>query len=358
MDNWVFKLESWFNKSQRTMPWRTHSSPYYTWISEIMLQQTQVVTVIPYFERFITLFPTLEDLAKANQDSVLKAWEGLGYYSRARNLHKAAKVICESFNGIIPNDYTEIQKIPGIGPYTGAAIVSIAYEIPVSVVDGNVLRVFSRFWGIYDDIRLPKVRDVLFKKLNAYVGQIKPSVFNQAIMELGALICTPKKPKCTDCALGDDCFANKFLKQTDLPVKSKSKPVPTYNIVVGLIYFNNKLLIAKRKEEKMLGGLWEFPGGKINDNESEKQALIREVQEEVNLDITITQKLGTIKHAYSHFKINLHAYICSSITKEAVAISASKLEWINENKLDNYAFPTANKKLFKLLKKHSLFNSK
>lgn len=355
MAKWVFKLENWFNQSQRTMPWRTQCSPYYTWISEIMLQQTQVVTVIPYFERFIKLFPNVQALARADQDVVLKAWEGLGYYSRARNLHKAAKVICNDYNGIIPDNYEEIQNIPGIGPYTGAAIVSIAYEVPISVVDGNVLRVFCRFWGIYDDIRLPKVRDVLFEKLNAYVGKIKPSVFNQAIMELGALICTPKNPTCSKCALGDDCFAKNSSKQDSLPFKSKSKPVPTYNIVVGLIYFNNKLLIAKRKDDQMLGGLWEFPGGKINENETEKQALIREIKEEVNLDISINQKLGTIKHAYSHFKINLHAYICTSTTQNAVALSASKLKWINENDLENYAFPTANKKLFKLLKKQPLF---
>ena len=357
METWVLKLKDWFIEYSRPMPWRDNPNAYNTWISEIMLQQTQVATVIPYFERFIKKFPNVRALAESEIDPILKQWEGLGYYSRARNLHKAAKVICDNYKEIIPNDYSEIQKIPGIGPYTGAAIISIAYSTPVSVVDGNVLRVFTRFWGIYEDIKLPKIRDILFHKLNAYVKLIEPPIFNQAIMEIGALICTPKEPKCTQCPLQNDCFAKQTKNQDQLPVKSKSKPVPTHTIVVGIIKHKNKYLIAKRKEDQMLGGLWEFPGGKVKSKETLENALLREIKEEVNLDVTIEQKLGTIKHAYSHFKIVLHAFICSSTTNKAKANTSDKVEWINLDQLNDFAFPTANKKLFKLINKSPLFIS-
>ena len=186
-----------------------------------MLQQTQVDTVIPYFNRFVARFPTVEDLAKADLQDVLKLWEGLGYYSRARNLHKAAQ-----FD--LPADYDELQKLPGIGPYCAAAIASIAFGQPVPVVDGNVLRVFARFWGIFDDIRKTKVRNVLFEKLKPFIAEENPSDFNQAIMEIGALICKPKSPKCAECPLNTDCFAHNANQTDKLPFKSASKPVPHY----------------------------------------------------------------------------------------------------------------------------------
>ena len=348
---WVEHLLQWFEINQRYMPWREQPSPYHTWISEIMLQQTQVATVIPYFQRFIASFPSITALAQADQDSVLKHWEGLGYYSRARNLHKAAKVLVSEYQAQLPKDFETLQKLPGIGFYTGAAISSIAFEQPVPVVDGNVLRVFTRFWGIYDDIRNNRVKTMLFHKLSSYVNEGLPSQFNQAIMELGALICQPQNPQCGYCPLKQDCFAYEHKKQTELPVKSPAKKVPIMDVVVALIIQDKKFLIAKRKEEKMLGGLWELPGGKIEIDETPESALIREINEELGVKISLKFPIGLLRHAYSHFKIKLNTYVCEISAGTPKALSGSELAWVTWEDLADYAFPKATLKVFDLIKK-------
>ncbi|RAP35860.1 A/G-specific adenine glycosylase [Candidatus Marinamargulisbacteria bacterium SCGC AAA071-K20] len=325
------------------MPWRDNPSPYFTLVSEIMLQQTQVATVIPYFNRFIEKFPTVYDLADADEQVVLKAWEGLGYYSRARNLQKAAKMVVQDFNGKLPSTYDDLQKLPGIGPYCAAAITSIAFGNAVPVVDGNVLRVFTRFWGVFDDIRNTKVRDVFFNKLKPYVAEDNPSDFNQAIMECGALICKPKSPLCEQCPLSKDCFAFNSKKTEDLPVKSKLKPVPHYNIAVAVIQKDGKILIGKRDEKQMLGGLWEFPGGKQESKESLEETCLREVKEETGLQIEILNPLTSVKHAYSHFKITLHPFLCDYVSGKEIPKSATELKWVSLNDLSKYPFPKANK---------------
>lgn len=342
---WPTQLSTWFKKNQRPMPWRDRPSPYNTWVSEIMLQQTQVITVIPYFNRFIQKFPTINDLATAKQQDVLLLWEGLGYYSRARNLHKAANLIVSDYNSTLPESYEDLQKIPGIGPYVAAAITSIAFSNPVPVVDGNVLRVFTRFWGIPEDIRDPKVRNKLFEKLTPIIKTQNPPDFNQAIMELGALLCTPKSPKCSECPISNDCYAKKNNKTAQLPYKSKKAPVPHHNIVVGIIWKDDKFLIGKRKQNAMLGGLWEFPGGKQKENETQEEALRREITEETTLKVDIHHKITTIKHAYTHFKITLHAYHCTHASGTEKPLATDALKWITSKDLPHYPFPTANKKL-------------
>lgn len=344
-NNWVIALTNWFALNQRTMPWRSQPEPYRVWISEIMLQQTQVDTVIPYFERFLARFPTVFDLANANLQEVLKLWEGLGYYSRARNLHKAAKLVANDFNGTLQSGYDDLQNIPGIGPYVAAAITSIAFGNPVPVVDGNVLRVFTRFWGISDDIRQPKVRSDLFERLTPYVQMADPSDFNQAIMELGALVCSPKSPKCHECPISSDCVAFATGRTSELPVKSKKPPTPHYTIAVGVIWKDGKILIGRRKETQMLGGLWEFPGGKCRDDEPLEHAVVREIKEETGLDVTVSGSYCTVKHAYTHFKITLTAYLCDYASGTACPKSADELRWISLDQIDAYPFPTANKKV-------------
>jgi A/G-specific adenine glycosylase len=324
------------------MPWRSNPIPYYVWISEMMLQQTQVDTVIPYFKRFITTFPDVFSLASADQEKVLKCWEGLGYYSRARNLHKAAKAIVETRGSQIPSTFEDLQTLPGIGPYCAAAIASIAFEEPVPVVDGNVLRVFTRFWGIFEDIKQPKVRLLLFEKLKPYIQTCKPSDFNQAIMELGALICKPKSPTCLICPLQSECLAYQTQAVHLLPVKSKADPVPHYTIAVGVIWKDGDILIGKRKTEQMLGGLWEFPGGKQQENETLEDTVKREVYEETSLDIRVLNKLTVVKHAYSHFKITLHAYTCAYISGTPTPNSTDELRWVKPDTLLNLPFPKAN----------------
>jgi A/G-specific adenine glycosylase len=342
---WVIQLTDWYTQNKREMPWRTAPSPYKTWISEMMLQQTQVATVIPYFNRFISRFPTVEKLATADLQEVLKLWEGLGYYSRARNLHKAAKILLDSYSSVLPLDYIELQKLPGIGPYSAAAITSIAYETAIPVVDGNVLRVFCRFWGIFDDIRKPAVRNMLFDKLSAYITKSTPSIFNQAIMELGALVCTPSSPKCTTCPITDSCFAFQQNKQKELPFKSTLPKVPHYNIAVAVIWKNGKVLIGKRKETQMLGGLWEFPGGKQNEEESLEDTVIREVKEETDLTVSVEHLYSQVNHAYSHFKITLHGYKCSYVSGKEKAKTTDEIVWVSLKEFEKYPFPKANKKL-------------
>lgn len=348
------------------MPWRDDPSPYKTWVSEIMLQQTQVATVIPYFNRFIRTFPSIQALADADMDALLKQWEGLGYYSRARNLKKTAKLVCEDFGGKLPENYNDLQCLPGIGPYCAAAITSIAFGHPVPVVDGNVLRVFSRFWGIFDDIRLKTVRDTLFLKLERYIQDANPADFNQAMMECGALICTPKSPSCQDCPLHRHCFAYQFQKTEQLPFKSKLAPAPHHTIGIGIIFHQNKIFISKRREEQMLGGLWEFPGGKKEKKESIRETVRREIKEETQLDVVVETKLCEVKHAYSHFKITLHAYFCTlldrekkllPLTTESLKVEAEEYRWVELEKLENFAFPTANKKVIHALKKKALMPS-
>lgn len=347
--SWETALTRWYTQNKREMPWRGCENPYFIWVSEIMLQQTQVDTVTPYFNRFISQFPTIESLAESKQEPVLKAWEGLGYYSRARNLHKAAQIVCTEHNGKMPSTYEGLQELPGLGPYCAAAVASIAFGHPIPVVDGNVLRVFARFWGIEDDIRQGKVRDALFKRLIPSIEGQNPSDFNQAMMELGALICKPKNPKCKECPLSDQCYAYKNNQTETLPYKSKSAKVPHHTIVVGVISKDGKVLIGKRRQDQMLGGLWEFPGGKCEPQEKLEDALQREILEETKLKVTIRECFCTVNHAYTHFKITMHAFWCDYKGGDPIPLSAEVLEWVPLSELHKRPFPKANHKMLEFL---------
>lgn len=349
MSAWVDRLLDWFGQHQREMPWRSQPEPYFVWVSEMMLQQTQVDTVIGYFNRFIQRFPTVEDLAQAELQDVLKLWEGLGYYSRARNLHKAAQKVVDQFSGNLPSDYATLQTLPGLGPYCAAAITSIAFGNPVPVVDGNVLRVFSRFWAIEEDILLPKVRKQIFEALIPFIAQTDPSQFNQGIMELGALVCKPTVPLCDQCPLQPDCKAYRENKVRLLPIKAKKAPVPHYTIAVGVIWKEGHILVAKRKETQMLGGLWEFPGGKNKPGETLEQTVSREIEEETGLKVNVGKLYTKVNHAYTHFKITLYAFRCDYVAGVASPHTSDELRWILPETLHHLPFPTANKKIIGLI---------
>lgn len=342
---WSTKLTDWFRVNQRQMPWRDAPLPYFIWVSEMMLQQTQVDTVIPYFHRFVERFPTVVELASADQQEVLKLWEGLGYYSRARNFHKAAQLLVSDYNGELPTSYEELQKLPGIGPYCGAAIASIAFQKPIPVVDGNVLRVFARFWGIEEDIRQTKVRLEIFNRLMPFIEQEKPADFNQGIMELGALICKPQKPLCETCPISSVCYAFKNNRVLDFPFKSKSAKVSHYEIGVGVIWRGDQLLIARRKVDQMLGGLWEFPGGKRQADETLEATTYREVLEETGLDVKVGAPYPVVKHAYTHFKITMTAFHCTYISGEPVPNASDELKWVSVSELAVFPFPKATLKV-------------
>lgn len=337
---------NWYREHKRPMPWRETKDPYKIWISEIMLQQTRVDQAWPYFERFIGEFPTVFDLAKADQQKVLKAWEGLGYYSRARNLHKAAKSIVTDYDGKLPEDYDEIIKLKGIGPYTAAAITSIAFGKPNAVVDGNVIRVITRYFGIGDDIRSTRTIKQVQAHVNDLISDEHPADFNQGLMEIGSTICTPAKPNCLNCPISDGCIASKTARTDSIPFKSPAKKKPHKHIGVGIIQRNDdKVLIALRPENAMLGGLWEFPGGKQEEGESISKTVERELNEELGVEVYAFKEFMKLKHVYSHFSITLHAYLCKLISGEPKPKSSQEIRWVDINELEQFPFPKANKSL-------------
>ena len=315
-----------------------------------MLQQTQVATVIDYYNRFMKRFPTVEKLARARQDTVLKLWEGLGYYSRGRNLHKAAKLIASNYSGQLPDTIEELQDIPGIGRYTAGAIASIAFNKPAPILDGNVIRLLCRVFRIKDNPKDAATQKKLWDMADTLVHTKRPGDFNEAMMELGATVCTPQNPLCQSCPLRKNCTAFEHNEQEALPLKQKQRKLPHYTIVVGVVFSNGKVLIDKRRQNALLGGLWEFPGGKKKTSESFKAAVAREVKEETGIEIEVGKRLCIIKHTYSHFKITLHAYLCEYKSGIAKTLGCDAVKWIPPENLTQHAFPAANVKIIAALK--------
>ncbi len=339
----------WFTKHARDLPWRRSRDPYPVWLSEIMLQQTRVETAIPYFERFMTEFPTIESLAQAKEDRVLKLWEGLGYYSRARNLHLAAKVIVKEYGGQFPKASRELSAIPGIGRYTAGAIASIAFGEQTPVLDGNVKRVFSRLFRIEECIDEGPVIQQLWELAELLVPRERPGDFNQALMELGARICIPRNPDCPQCPVKAVCKAFAQDVQKTLPIRRQRKAVPHHHIVAAAIRKNGRYLLGKRPPKSMLGGLWEFPGGKVENGETHEDALKRELQEELEIDIEVGDNVISVNHAYSHFSITLHVYRCEHIAGKPQKHYHTELKWVPRSQFERYAMPAADLKFLHLL---------
>ncbi|HEX7503436.1 MAG TPA: A/G-specific adenine glycosylase, partial [Acidobacteriota bacterium] len=308
----VRRLERWFAGNRRDLPWRRRHDLYGIWVSEVMLQQTRVETVVPYYRDFLRRFPALERLAAAPLQDVLKAWEGLGYYSRARNLWRAARLVVENFHGRIPADHDRFIELPGVGDYIAAAVMSIGCDLVIPVVDGNVLRVVSRWQGIGDDIRLAATKAKVRSFLRTIIPAAAPGRFNEALMELGALVCLANDPLCGQCPLRQGCFALRLCRTDSLPVKSKKRPVPAYRVALAVIVRRGRIFIQQRPEEGHLGGLWEFPGGKCRAGEKAEAAVVRECREELGIEVEVLAKLAEVGHAYSHFKVRLHVFICRS----------------------------------------------
>lgn len=303
-------LITWYLKEKRDLPWRRTSNPYHIWVSEVMLQQTRVDTVIPYYERFIGKFPTLADLADAKEDDVLKMWEGLGYYSRARNLQSGVKEVVEEYGSRIPENRKDISKLKGVGPYTAGAVLSIAFGVPEHAVDGNVMRVLSRILLIEEDIAIPKTRKLFEEVVMALIDKEDPSSFNQGLMELGATICTPR-PKCLLCPVRDFCTAFHEGKQEELPVKSKkvkTKTVPILSIAIRNI--DGKWLMRQRPSKGLLANMWEFP---MVENTSGSIEEI--VKAELGLDVRSIAPLVDFRHVFSHLTWEVKSYL--AVTEDA-----------------------------------------
>jgi A/G-specific adenine glycosylase len=337
-------LIDWFQKEQRQLPWREDKDPYKIWISEIMLQQTKVDTVIPYFHRFLEKFPTLESLAQANEQDVLKAWEGLGYYSRARNLQEAVKEVVERYSSKVPDNKRDLSELKGVGPYTTGAILSIAYNQPEPAVDGNVMRVLSRIFLLWDDIAKQKTRVMIEGIVQEVIDRELPSDFNQALMELGALICTPKSPACLLCPVQEHCFAFREGVQSELPVKKKKNPPKEKQIrTVVLRDQSSRILIKRRPDTGLLANLWEFPGEEIGGEFSfEREKLERYFYEEFKLRIQLGEQFMEIKHIFSHLVWNIRVYEALTTGK---IIENETLRFVKPEELRLFPFPVPYQKI-------------
>jgi A/G-specific adenine glycosylase len=315
-----------------------------------MLQQTQVVTVVPYYERFLKRLPTVESLARARLDTILKLWEGLGYYSRARNLHRAAQQVVERSDGQFPQTAAELLALPGIGRYTAGAIASHAFDERAAIVDGNIERVLCRVFRIHGNPKDSTVQKKLWSIADDLVPSRKPGLFNQALMEIGAEVCTPRNPQCEECPLSRACQAKRHGEQLTLPQRKARKPLPSHTVAVGVIYKASRILIDKRKSDGLLGGLWEFPGGKKETGESLEDALRREVQEELAITVRVERPLAVVDHTYSHFRVRIHAFECTWVSGEPRCITCAEVKWVRPSDLGRYAFPAANNKIIQALR--------
>lgn len=346
----VDKLLAWYRENKRDLPWRRTSDPYRIWLSEIMLQQTQVESVIPYYKRFLQRFPDLRSLADANLSDVLKVWEGLGYYARARNLLNAAQMMIERNGGAMPRTHDELIKIPGIGPYTAAAVASIAFNEHYPVVDGNVLRVLARLFKIEEAPGKKGTKTRFVETARALLPKEKASDFNQAMMELGALICLPVKPKCDRCPVDTFCKAFQTMDNPAvLPVKAPPRNKPHYDVVVGIIWNKGKLFIDQRPTDGLLGGLWEFPGGKKEQRETLEECLEREILEELGIKVRVQGPFMTVRHAYTHFKVTIHSFQCQLLNGKPKPKKAIDWKWVTPEEIAKYPFPQANKKILDAL---------
>jgi A/G-specific adenine glycosylase len=329
-------LLAWYGGNARVLPWRGQSDAYATWVSEIMLQQTRVETVIPYFERWMKRFPRLSDLAQASEQEVLSTWEGLGYYSRARNLKKAAEEVMAKYAGQVPANLRQLLNLPGVGAYTAGAIASIAFGLDEPALDGNIRRVLARLFDLAIPARSPEGERRLWELARQNLPAGRAGDFNQAMMDLGAAVCLPRNPACPSCPLAGLCQALAHGTQEERPILNARLKIPHYTVAAAIIQRENQVMIARRPSRGLLGGLWEFPGGKIEGDETLAAALAREIQEELATRVSVGAAFGVYRHAFTHFRITLHAFLCRLVGPEPTPVEASELRWVTPAELDQY----------------------
>ena len=339
-------LLHWYNNSKRSMPWRNTKNPYNIWLSETMLQQTQVKTVIPFYNKWIKQFPDFESVARTHLDSLLMIWEGLGYYNCCKYFHKAVKIIVKKYNSSLPVNIEDFKALPGVGIYTAAAVYSIAFSHSIPVLDGNVKRVMSRFLRICQLTSHNKNR--ILSKLNTWIDRNYPGDFNQAMMELGSTVCLPKNPKCNICPLISSCGGFASGKPQSYPRSQRQNPIPWYPVLTGVIWKRNSFLILQREGYRHLSNLWELPGGKILKNYNSKNQLMKMLKKKYNLDVSINNKIGEVRHRYSHFGIYLSSFNCK-IKNGSTPMVNQPYSWIKQHEINRFAFPKANHKLFAIM---------
>ncbi len=348
LDTYQNNLLSWYLKHKRNLPWRLTRDPYLIWISEVMLQQTQVVSVIPYYQRFTDKFPKVSDLADSDLQSLLKLWEGLGYYSRARNLRKASRIIIDEYQGVFPSSYQKLIQLPGIGPYIAAAVSSIAFGLPKAVVDGNVKRVLSRLYCEPSPVNDPKY----YKTYQAMADQLlvldQSGDYNQALMELGALICRPKQPECSSCPVSDACQAFAQNQTGKFPARRQKKKVKTKNMISVILEYDHRLLMVQNEENALLGGLWAFPQYEEKRLEFCEDSLEKIIAFKANNKKLALVQLDPVIHIYTHFRENILPIIVKIDSKKILTSFPQKTEWVKSSQIEKIPITGACQKILKL----------
>ncbi len=339
-------LLAWYENEKRDLPWRKTSDPYRIWISEVMLQQTQVETVKGYYERFLKTYPTVDTLALGDDDTLMKLWEGLGYYSRARNLKRAAYLLHTEYGGIMPTELGEIRKLPGIGPYTAGAVLSIAYGKAVPAVDGNVIRVYSRLFSVLEPVDTKEAKETINQIADALVHNGDPGSYNQALMELGAMVCTPRNPKCDTCPVSHCCMALESGIQAELPRKLPKKAKKEMDVYAMVVRKEAEFLVVRRQSGGLLEGLWSLPSVEIDRHKEKavdmKSHCLDYLKDNFDMDAVFSEELGKASHVFTHIKWHIHVLAFEWVSGEIPAFPESM--WIKASEIGTYAFPTAYKK--------------
>ncbi|MBW3569903.1 MAG: A/G-specific adenine glycosylase [Gemmatimonadetes bacterium] len=345
------RLLAWYDDARRDLPWRTPRGqapdPYRVWLSEVMLQQTRVETVRPYYARWLERFPTVDALAAAPLDDVLKAWEGLGYYSRARNFHRAVQEVASRHGGRVPGEPDAFRALPGVGRYTAGAVMSIAFGREEPVVDGNVRRVFAR----WTDDPAP-AEDALWPMAAALVPGERPGDVNQAVMELGATVCTPRSPRCGECPVRGLCAAYAAGTQNERPAPKKARPLPHEDTAVPVIHRGGEVLLVRRPVRARLGGMWGFPQAIRHPGESASAAAERAAAEGLDLAVRAGAPVASVDHTFTHVRATYHAVRCTVVWGEPRAVRYDEVAWVPWERIGGYALPVAQKRIAALAALH------
>lgn len=354
-------LLAWYDRVKRDLPWRKTTDPYRILVSEVMLQQTQVKTVLDYYGRFLERFPDVYALAAAGEDEVLEAWKGLGYYRRARNLHSCAKRIVDELGGRVPRTYESLRRLPGVGEYTAAAVASIAFGEAKGVVDGNVLRVMARLLGVEDPIDDGKTKRAIQEAVDAMICRDRPGDFNQALMELGATVCTPTGPRCDACPLRQACRALSQGSPQRLPVRRRKQTVSLSRRLVAVVERAGRVLVMKRPADGLLGGMWEFLNLTRSDGDEEDAVarLLRDVRALARGEAHSWRLAGRVVHRFSHLEWEIDVYyvrLQAAGVAEARPVpetdgpleskNALEIRWVKPQRLSEYALPRVMQKVW------------
>lgn len=330
------RLLSWYAEHGRSLPWRETEDPYAIWVAEVMLQQTRVETVRPYYQRWMQRFPTVSDLAVASRDEVLNLWEGLGYYRRAVYLHQAARLLHEERGGTLPRSEEALRQLPGIGPYTAAAVASIAFGADTVALDGNLRRVLARLFDVPGDVHSTETEERLRDLARGLLPSGRAGDFNQALMDLGATVCLPRNPQCPSCPLETKCLARERGVVEQRPERRQRGALPHVTRVSAILSSGDRFLIVRRPEEQLLGGMWEFPGGELEDGEGLLEGLARALEEELEIRLRDPAQIGTHRHSYTHFRVTAHVFRAGIEQHSPVMHEREGLEWVTAESLDEY----------------------